>query len=76
MNMAIFFKLKIYKIANEVKKDYNSFMCIGSTSIFSSFLLALLACISYFNYNKIEKFFKNVIYFKSRKSDKNEKTFS
>ena len=51
-------------------------MCIGSTSILSSFLLALLASISYFNYNKIEKFFKNVVYFKSRKSDKNEKTFS
>ncbi len=26
--------------------------------------------------DKIEKYFKNVIYFKSRKSDKNEKTFS
>ena len=51
-------------------------MCIGSTSILSSFLLALLACISYFNYNKIEKIFKNVIRFKSKKSNKNEKTYS
>ena len=43
-------------------------MCISSTSFLSSFLLALLACISYFNYNKIKKFFKNFIYFISRKS--------
>ena len=35
-------------------------MCISSTSFLSSFLLALLACISYFNYNKIKKFLKTL----------------
>ena len=77
MNMRVFFpEGKIYKIANQVKKNYNKPMCIGSTSILSSFLLALLACTSYLNYDKIKKIFKKIIYIKLKKSENNEKTFS
>ena len=76
MNIETFSKEEISKIANEVKKNYNQPMCISSTSILSSFLFALIACISYFNFDRIKTIFKNIIYLKSKKSDNNEKTFS